>query len=314
MVDDVRGIVTPEAVVLEFETAGVGSRLVPVLLDVFLQISVLGILATALAMVVGALGLPTTVIVVTMILLAFVVIVGYPVVAETVWNGRTLGKAAFGLRVVTREGAPVRFRHSAIRGIVRVFEILIMLGAPAVLSATLTRDNQRLGDLAAGTIVIRDRTGDGPAQVATFPPPPGYEPYVASLDVSGLTAEQYGVIRSFLLRATQLTVEARTILAVRLANPVALRLSHTPPPMLNPELFLASVASAYQLRHGGGYVVPYQPAQAWAANQVAGGWTGTAPAWRGAGPMSGPSTVPPPPGPPPVPPPVPPVGGTRAPQ
>lgn len=296
MVEAPRGIVTPEAVVLEFETAGVGSRLLPLLLDLTLQLVMLVLLTMGVGALIGPLGVPSTLVTVLYIALAFVVIVGYPIAAEALFEGRTVGKVVFGLRVVTKEGAPIRFRHAALRGILRVFEIIITLGAPAVLAATFTRDSQRLGDLVAGTIVIRERTGEGVADVVTFPPPLGYEQYVASLDVSGLSAEQYGLIRSFLLRTHQLTADARAVVAVRLANPVALRLSHTPPPMLNPELFLVSVAASYQLRHGSGSPgAPAYPGQAWAASQMAGGvWTGTAPAWTGAGPGSGPPRVGPP--------------------
>jgi hypothetical protein len=77
--------------------------------------------------------------------------------------------------------------------------------------------------------------------------------------VSGLNPEQYGLVRSFLLRLPSLAPEARAVVAVRLANPVALRLSHTPPPMLNPEMFLLAVASAYQLRHGMTTLQPMYP-------------------------------------------------------
>jgi uncharacterized RDD family membrane protein YckC len=249
-VDQQRGIVTPEAVLLEFETAGVGSRLLPAVIDVAIQLAILWMVAVG----VGTVGLllPSTVGVVAGIVLLFVVVVGYPIVCETFWRGRTVGKAIFGLRVVTSQGAPVRFRHSAIRGVLRIFEVLLLLGAPAVIAATLTRDNQRLGDLAAGTIVIREGSAERTAQVVTFPTPYGYEAYVASLDVGGLTPAQYGLIRSFLLRTSELTPSARSLLAVRLANPVARRLSHRPPSWLDPEVFLLSVAAAYQRRHGGG--------------------------------------------------------------
>jgi uncharacterized RDD family membrane protein YckC len=245
-----RGIVTPEAVLLEFETAGVGSRLLPAVIDVGIQFAIVWLLVVAVGILPGS--VPDTVGVVAGIVLLFAVMVGYPVVCETFWRGKTVGKSIFGLRVVTREGAPVRFRHSAIRGVLRIFEVLLLLGAPAVLAATFSRDNQRLGDLAAGTIVIREGSAERSARVVSFPTPYGYERYVASLDVGGLSPAQYGLIRSFLLRAAELTPPARSLLAVRLANPVARRLSHTPPPALDPEMFLLSVAAAYQQRHSGG--------------------------------------------------------------
>jgi uncharacterized RDD family membrane protein YckC len=246
-----RGIVTPEAVLLEFETAGVGSRLIPAVIDVTIQIVILWLVLVAAGALAGAL-VSSTVGVVLGIVLLFAVVVGYPIVCETLWRGRTVGKALFGLRVVTREGAPVRFRHAAIRGVLRIFEVLLLLGAPAVLAAMVSRDDQRLGDLAAGTIVVREASAAPTARVVSFPVPYGYDRYVASLDVGGLSPVQYGLIRSFLVRAGELTPAARSLLAVRLANPVARRLSHTPPPALDPEIFLLSVAVAYQRRHGSG--------------------------------------------------------------
>ena len=92
-------------------------------------------------------------------LLTFVVLWGYPTVMETLWRGRTIGKIALGLRVVTVEGAPVRFRHAAIRATLGLVDFLLTSGAGAVVSVLMTHRSQRLGDLVAGTVVLRERTG-----------------------------------------------------------------------------------------------------------------------------------------------------------
>jgi uncharacterized RDD family membrane protein YckC len=255
------GIVTPEAVLLEFETAGVGSRTAAELLDVTLQLLVLFAIAIAggfLAQAVG--GGSGTIAAILLIVLSFLVILGYPIAMESLWDGRTLGKAALGLRVVTVEGGPIRFRHAAIRGIFGLFELWITFGSVAVLSVILTGKNQRLGDLTAGTLVLRERTASSTSTMAmSFPAPYGYEAYVASIDASSLTNDQYRVIRTFLMRLLALTPEARAALAVKLANHAAIELRHTPPPGLSPELFLVCVAAAYQLRHGG--PAAFAPAQ-----------------------------------------------------
>ena len=246
------GIVTPEAVLLEFDTAGVGSRTIAEILDLLVQIAALVALSLVLSLAVtGGLELGQTLAVILTAVLAFLVLLGYPVAMETLWNGRTLGKAAMGLRVVTQEGGPVRFRHAAIRGIFGLVEIWVFLGSIAVLSIIFSKRNQRIGDIVAGTIVLRERAATGPGVAVSFPPPPGYEAYVASLDVSPLSAEQYSVIRGFLMRVFSLAPAARMALSVRLANPTAVAMHHTPPPAVNPELFLVCVAAAYQLRHGG---------------------------------------------------------------
>jgi uncharacterized RDD family membrane protein YckC len=246
------GIVTPEAVLLEFDTAGVGSRTIAELLDLLIQVTVLVALSLVLSLAVtGGLELGQTLAVILTAILTFLVILGYPIAMETLWNGRTLGKSAMGLRVVTQEGGPIRFRHAAIRGIFGLVEIWAFLGSIAIVAIIFSKRNQRVGDVVAGTIVLRERSAAGPGVAVSFPPPPGYEAYVTSLDVSPLSAEQYSVIRSFLMRVFRLAPAARISLAVHLANPTAVAMHHTPPPAVSPELFLVCVAAAYQQHHGG---------------------------------------------------------------
>jgi uncharacterized RDD family membrane protein YckC len=246
----VTGIVTPEAVRLEFEPAGVATRMLGFFIDLAVQLAAL----LALFVVVGLLSsdLSESAAVIITVIGLFLVIFGYPIGSEALWSGKTLGKAALGLRVRTREGAPVRFRHSAIRGSIGFVEIYLLLGVPATISILVTRDSQRLGDLAAGTLVLRERTAQAAtASPFTFYPPPGWEPYAASLDVGAMTADQYGLIRGFLLRANEMTPSARSHLALRLANPLAEVLHHQPPQGVHPESFLHCAAAAYQRRHGG---------------------------------------------------------------
>jgi uncharacterized RDD family membrane protein YckC len=245
-----RGVVTPEAVVLEFETGSVGSRALGQVIDLLVRIGLLyalAIVASLAGLVVG-----TSAVVVIMIVGIFLLIFGYPAVLEARWQGRTVGKRLMGLRVVTVEGAPVAFRHTAVRSMVGVVDFLLPpIGVVATISVFLTPRSQRLGDVFAGTIVLRERTGAAFPVPVSFPPLPGYDTYARSLDVGGVTPEQYGVIRSFLLRVSHLTPEARAHIGTRLANAVAMSMHHTPPPGVNPEAFLVSVAAAYQLRLGG---------------------------------------------------------------
>lgn len=267
--DTATPIVTPEAVVLDFETAGVGSRSVAKLLDVLVQVT--AIFAVVLIVTVGfaAAGSEEAATVITLVA-SFLVLIGYPVLIEWLWNGKSLGKAAMGVRAVTREGAPIRFRHAALRGIIGLVEVYAF-GFIAVLTAALSRHDQRVGDLAAGTIVIRERTASDHAVSLSFFVPPGYETYAESLDTSSLDAQQYQLIRSFLTRVLQLSPEARIAMAFRLANPIAVELDHEPPPGVGPELFLVCVAAAYQKRHGGAPASPWAPASGGWAQQ--GGWS-----------------------------------------
>lgn len=206
--------------------------------------------------VLGSAGLIVALIVVTLI------VFGYPIAWEALWRGRTPGKAALGLRVVTRQGAPIRFRHALVRGLVGMAEVLTLpvIGVIAMLASS---NDQRLGDMAAGTLVIRERA---PAQMSipvVFPPPPGWESFVASLDVGGMTAAEYENIRSFLIRARDMAPLPRSNLAARLAGPLVARLRQPVPGGAGPELWLACVASAYQRRHGA--PAPPPPAAPWGA-------------------------------------------------
>lgn len=298
MTDTASPIVTPEAVVLDFETAGVGSRCVAKLVDVLVQLTALIVVGMLLAFAVGASGAGGDLATILIAVTTFLILIGYPVISETLWNGKTVGKSVMGVRTVTREGAPIRFRHASIRGIIGIIEIYAF-GFIAVITAALSRSNQRVGDLAGGTIVIRERTAVDRAVALTFYVPPGYESYAATLDVSGLDVQQYQLIRSFLTRVLQLSPEARLALALRLANPVAVALDHDPPAGIGPELFLVCVASAYQQRHGGGTPTSWG-APAWPAAQptwgppTAGGY-----GWGPGGqPPYGPTPGPPPVGPP----------------
>ena len=119
---------------------------------------------------------------------------------EVFGGGRTLGKRATGLRVVTDGGGQVGLRASLIRNIIRVLELLALFYMPAIVSVLATRNNQRLGDLAAGTLVVRDTKLESVAG-ATQTPPVSSERF-ASWDVTGIGEEEAGAVRSFLAHQT----------------------------------------------------------------------------------------------------------------
>jgi uncharacterized RDD family membrane protein YckC len=245
-----RGIVTPEAVLLEFETASVGSRVLAQLVD--MGVRVLGLYLVAVVVAAGSGTIEDSGVIILFVIALFLLLFGYPAILEALWNGQTVGKRAIGLRVVTVEGAPVRFRHTAIRSLLGVVDFFAPpIGVAATVSVLVTRRNQRLGDVFAGTIVLRERTGAAFPIPVSFPPLPGYEAYTRTLDVGAVTPEQYALIRSFLIRVNTLLPEARARLALGLAQPVAAAMGHTAPAGVSPEAFLVSVAAAYQLRLGG---------------------------------------------------------------
>jgi uncharacterized RDD family membrane protein YckC len=245
----VQPIITPEAVVLDFERAGVASRTLAMALDVLALIVIWLLLALTTALVFGFEGTGAAVgYVIASLAIVFAWFCGF----ETLWRGRTPGKAALGLRVVGADGTPIRFQQAFLRATLGLVDfLLIPVGFVAVVSILLSPRDQRLGDMAAGTLVVRERSAQSYVAPAWFPPPPGYEGYAASLDVTALDEDSYGLVRSYLLRMPELAPGARDHLAVRLANPLAVRMGHTPPRGVPPQAFLACLAAAWQRAHGG---------------------------------------------------------------
>jgi uncharacterized RDD family membrane protein YckC len=246
MATNPRGIVTPEAVVLDFETAGIASRALARTIDALIQ----GALLFALVLLV-VLVLPGTAGIVVAIVGVAAILVGYPILCEVLMRGRSPGKAALGLRVVTVEGAPVSGRHAFVRSALGTIDFLLPPGGLfAVIACLLSPRGQRFGDLVAGTIVLRERSATAPAMAVWFNPPAGLEGYAQTLDVTNVTDRQFAVVRAFLLRVHELAPEARVAMSLRLATPLAAALHHRPPPGVHPELFLVCVAAAYQRRRG----------------------------------------------------------------
>lgn len=249
------GIVTPEAVVLEVETAGVASRLLAGLLDLLVQIGILyvGLIVIAIA---GGAGLSSGNTTVAIILVAFV-IMGYPVVSEVLMNGRTIGKRAVGLRAVTLEGAPIRFRHAALRMMGGLVDRLLPPGGiTGVLFVLGTSRHQRVGDLLAGTMVIRDPERTSLPAAIWFPVPPGLDAFAATIDPTALTVDQYTVVRSFILRNHLLAPQPRFAIAADLAERVASTVAHPSHQQVHPEAFLLCALARYQRRNFPDYQPP----------------------------------------------------------
>lgn len=244
------GLVTPEAVAIDLPVATVGSRGLALLIDV----TIMGVVVLALSLGAGLTeavtgGLPGWVGVVLVTLLIFGIQFGYPVGFETLWHGRTPGKAAMGLRVVTVEGGPIRFRHAAVRAALGLVDFLASGGGIAVVSSLVSRRGQRLGDLVAGTLVLRERSGQGAAVAMGFRVSAGLEGFARQLDVSGLTVAQYATIRTFLQRAPQLTHEVRTRLAGQVADGIEAAVRPARPAGVDDLAYLHTIAAAYQRRH-----------------------------------------------------------------
>jgi len=239
-------VVTPEAVLLELPTVGPATRTFARLVDLFLQAALFTALVLVAAVLISAGGSPELLILLVVVL----TIVVAPITTEILWRGRSPGKALLGLRVVSRDGSPSTPRQAVVRGLVAIVDTYATLGFLALTVATGTRDTQRPGDLAAGTVVIRDRTGRAAEVPVAFLPPPGYEAVVAGLDVGALDDEDFALVRAFLLRVGDLEPQERWRLATTLAEGVRRRIDQPVAVPITAETWLWCVASAYQYRRG----------------------------------------------------------------
>jgi uncharacterized RDD family membrane protein YckC len=158
-------VATPERVTFDYQLAGPGSRFLAQLVDFPLQLIGLAVVVVA-AILVGVVTGQGFVAEVVGFALAFIVIWGYYVVSEAVWSGRTVGKYAFGLRVVGDRGEPLRASQALVRNLIRIVDFLPGLYGLGIVVLFLNGRGKRLGDLAAGTLVVRERAPISLAQLA----------------------------------------------------------------------------------------------------------------------------------------------------
>ena len=237
--EDTRTIATPEGVELRLRLAGVGSRFAAGMIDLAIKGAIVLVIALVFGISLG--GLPALIASGAALLFGMVF---FDVLFEVRSGGRTPGKRALGLRVVLQDGRPVGLRASAVRNLLRLIEGLPLSYVPAIVSILATRSNQRLGDLAAGTVVVHEITAGAPARADWRRPVPAY---TEAWDVSAVTAQELAAVRDFLRRRSEFTPEARTALAARLAAALQGRVSGVRSEM-PPERFLEDLAAAKAAR------------------------------------------------------------------
>ncbi len=252
--DDRYTIDTPENIEFAYDIAGIGSRFLAAIIDSLLigaALLILGIIVTVigardsltrstLGSVVAAIGA----------ILSFLILWGYYIVFEMVWNGQSVGKRAIGLRVVREGGRPVTFVSSAIRNLIRIVDFLPAFYGVGVIVMFVDRRARRLGDLAGGTLVVKERRGvtleslTTPAAVPlTRPGEPALQPTLQNIHL--LNDQDYNLIQEFLRRRGELGRDARMRLGVQLASGLQARLGL--PQGGDAERFLQYVAAEYQL-------------------------------------------------------------------
>lgn len=212
-------LVTGEAVVLDLRLARLASRGLAMAIDLLIQVA--GAAVLVLIVAVSSDELDDALLGALSIVLGVVVFVGYPVTLETLTRGRTVGKLAFGLRVVRDDGGPIRFRQALVRGLAWFFVdfwVLGLAGAVALFVSLASVKGKRVGDFLAGTVVVRERipvTGD-----PVLGMPPGLAGWAAGLNVAAVPDNLALAVRQYLSRYDQLNPAARANLGEQLAQQV----------------------------------------------------------------------------------------------
>jgi uncharacterized RDD family membrane protein YckC len=223
-------VATPERVSFDFQIAGLGTRAIAQILDLL----IVGTVEVAILFFGFAAGTVTssgTVAGLVIIVLSFINVFGYFWVSEALWSGQTIGKKAFRLRAVGDRGEPLTFMQAGIRNIVRIVDFLPYGYGIGMIVLFANGKGKRLGDLAAGTIVVKDsdhvrlwQLAGGVPRTAPPPPPlPGarvsfpVSPYApasaAELTLRRLDPELRRFVTSYARRRPQLTLGLRVQLA-----------------------------------------------------------------------------------------------------
>lgn len=245
---------TPENLTLEAEIAGFGSRFLAATVDYIL----LAVVLTVLFFLFGqsfASSEESLVALLVPIMFSFLLIVVYHLLFELLWNGQTPGKRWLGLRIVQADGTPASGSSIMIRNLVRLFDFLPLAYGVGILALLATRRTQRLGDLAANTIVIYERPTVQLSAlqqdlrvryryIRTIEPIPHF------IDITALTQEDHLGVVSYLQRRDTLT---NHWLAVTVAQKVAGRMGYGGVPLrlsqpADAETFLEWVARAFEVQ------------------------------------------------------------------
>ena len=236
-------IVTPENVSVTYQLSGIGSRFLALVLDMILQaiasaalilVAFFAVMRMAInwVQVEKAVRAQSGWVFAGMMIGLFLIAWGYFIFFETIWNGQTPGKRLLRLRVVREGGQPIDLACAATRNLMRYLDFLPAFYTVGLISIFLSPRYKRLGDYAAGTIVVKERS---PRLVQITPrTEPRHAPSSASafgaISIDALSPGDLAAIRRFAERREKLPLEAQEQIARTLAAPIMARLGLAPPP------------------------------------------------------------------------------------
>lgn len=238
-------LVTGDAVVLGLRPARLPSRALALLID--MVVAWAAYLIVSFALLLATASLDDAAQAAIAVALFVLVLVGAPIAVETLTHGRSLGKAACGLRVVRDDGGPIRFRHALVRGAMGVVEVLLTFGVVACIASLVSERGRRIGDVFGGTLVVRERVPAGRA-ASVPPPPPWLMGRFSGLDLSAVPDALWLAIRQYLTRMGQLDAQVSWTMAIRLADDLVARTGAPAPEGVPPAAYLAAVMAERQSR------------------------------------------------------------------
>ena len=235
---------TPEQVALEFDLSGMGSRFMAVMLDHLIQGLVIFV-TTMLFLLVGIV-IGSTWAIALLLLWAFLVEWGYFTIFETMWNGQTPGKRLIKIRVIKSSGRALTFFEAMIRNLIRIIDFLPTGYLVGMVTMFIDSKNRRLGDLAAGTLVVHERN-DGVVTLTLAPLKQTFEAPGSggtTYDVRKLGVNDLELIETFLSRRFDIEQYARHVTAEQLATMMRKKLGIERADAPNDETFLEELAKA----------------------------------------------------------------------
>jgi uncharacterized RDD family membrane protein YckC len=259
-------VVTGEAVVLEVPCARFPSRMLAFGIDLSIQVTMIFVLLAIVGVTAADRGLDADAVGAVALTVIVLTIVGYPIIWETTTRGRSPGKLALGLRVVSDDGGPERFRQALVRGLATIvdFWLLPFFGVPALICSLLSDKGKRLGDVFAGTFVIQQRLPARPRAAAAPPAvPPQLAAWATTLELSGLTDQTAATARRYLGRLPELTPSARAELGERIAAAVMTQVSPPPPGGTPVPFYLSAVLAERHRREHARLMAPAAAAAGW---------------------------------------------------
>jgi uncharacterized RDD family membrane protein YckC len=241
LLDGSHTVLTPEYVEFRFTLAGIYSRFLAWLMDAVIVLMVTSAVLIGLNLAMAF--FPGFASALSMVVY-FLVDWGYAIALETAWSGQTVGKRVMNLRVIQESGVRIGFYHAALRNLARPVDRLPILYLVGGITALVSRSHQRLGDMLAGTIVVRERRLKVPSALGTT----GQEELLADplfvSRVKKLSTEEREVLLSAALRREELGLEARLQLFAALSARLQEALAMDKPAHLSDEKWSLLVASA----------------------------------------------------------------------